>query len=77
VAFLDQVPCPDAKEMQEAIMAVAGQGRNINSQWFGRWLETRIDQSYGGLTLRRRYDSHAKVGYYYVEAASTKGEFLP
>jgi hypothetical protein len=68
VKVMDRVRCPEAAELREAIMAVAGQGRSVNARWFGRWFEGKENQSAGGLTLRIRQDGHAKVNYYWVEA---------
>jgi putative DNA primase/helicase len=65
--FRKRVLCEDAAGMREAMVAVAGKGRNINPQWFGKWLSGSLNASRGGLVLRSVYDSHNKVHYFYVE----------
>jgi hypothetical protein len=65
--FRKRVLSEDAAGMREAMVAVAGKGRNINPQWFGKWLSGSLNASRGGLVLRSVYDSHNKVHYFYVE----------
>jgi putative DNA primase/helicase len=60
-------PGPQQKALREALMGVAGVGKEISPNKLGYWLRATRERIIGGLRLCGEQDKHAKVMRWWIE----------